>query len=130
MNKLPVYPADQMNVLLRILEEVIRYTRLTNTGTSKSQFLYLYSQDEKGLGQTAKEGDLQSSMLSFFLMSEIAYGFEEEKDNVADGGRVDIVFKSDLMTIPIELKKSLIPPTVEADRRMVFSSMPNICWCY
>jgi hypothetical protein len=49
-------------------------------------------------------------MLNFFRHSKIADGLEHEKAKFVDGGRVDIVYSRDIITIPIELKKSLVRP--------------------
>ena len=42
----------------------------------------------------------------------MAQYFEYEKDKVTSGGRVDIIFQSDKMSIPIEVKKTEESPTV------------------
>ncbi|TAJ07945.1 hypothetical protein DMA11_21865 [Marinilabiliaceae bacterium JC017] len=112
---LPDYPSDKREVFFNIIEEVIRYVRTTLVGNEKKRFPFLYSKSEKiasknGLGQDALEEDLQKSMLTYFEHSKIADGLDHEKSKFVDGGRVDIVYKKDLITIPIELKKSLNRP--------------------
>ena len=49
-------------------------------------------------------------MLTYFEHSKIADGLDHEKSKFVDGGRVDILYKKDSITIPIELKKSLQRP--------------------
>lgn len=108
---LPDYNNEKRTAFLNILEEVIRYTRLTLSGNDKSRFSFLYSKSEsngKGKGQDAVEQDLQDSMLFFLEHSKIADGLDHEKSKFVDGGRVDILYKKDVITVPIELKRSLL----------------------
>jgi len=105
---LPNYPRVKWQAFFNIVEEVIRYARITFTGNEKKRFLFLFSETEGGSGQKASEQDLQNSMISFFEHSKIADGLEHEKAKFVDGGRVDILYNKDIITIPIELKKSLI----------------------
>lgn len=107
---LPNYNLEKRTAFLNVLEEVIRYTRSTLVNNDKKRFLFLYSKSEKGKGQESSEQDLQDSMLSYFEHSKIADGLEHEKSKFVDGGRVDILYKKDVITIPIELKKSIIRP--------------------
>ncbi|GEL12133.1 hypothetical protein SAMN05192550_3113 [Flavobacterium glycines] len=106
---LPDYKNEKRTAFLNILEEVIRYTRLTLSGNDKSRFSFLYSKSENnGKGQDAVEQDLQDSMLFFLEHSKIADGLDHEKSKFVDGGRVDILYKKDVITVPIELKRSLL----------------------
>ena len=112
---LPNYPTKKRTIFLKILEEVIRYTRATSVGYEKKRFSFLYSKSERVggvacLGEDASEEDLQDSMLAYFQHSKIADGLDHEKAKFVDGGRVDIVYSNNIMTIPIELKKSLSRP--------------------
>nr|WP_309758722.1 hypothetical protein [Flavobacterium sp.] len=107
---LPNYNGEKRAAFLNVLEEVIRYTRSTLVNNDKKRFLFLYSKSEKGKGQDSSEQDLQNSMISYFEHSKIADGLEHEKSRFVDGGRVDILYKKDTITIPIELKKSIIRP--------------------
>jgi len=104
--ELPNYNQDKLRVFLRVLEEVIRYTYRTTINSSKKEFLFLYNKSEGGKGSDALEEDLQDSMYDKLVSTRIAYGFEHERPKFTDGGRVDIVFKTDLVTFPIELKKT------------------------
>jgi len=106
-NVLPNYPANKRQVFMNVLEEVIRYARTTFVNNDKSRYKFLFSTNEGGKGQTAIEQDLQDSMLLYFEHSKIADGLEHEKAKFVDGGRVDILYKKDIITIPMELKKSL-----------------------
>ena len=84
---------------------------MTFVDNDKSRFSFLYSKSEKnGKGQDAVEQDLQDSMLFFFEHSKIADGLGHEQSKFVDGGRVDILYKKDIITIPIELKRSLMRP--------------------
>jgi hypothetical protein len=107
---LPNYPKDKFEIFFNIVEEVIRYTRVTLVGNERNRFLFLFDERGKGKGQKATEQDLQDSMYSYFVHSKIADGLELEKAKFVDGGRVDILYKKDIISIPIELKKSLNRP--------------------
>lgn len=109
-NHLPDYPTDKMEAFFNILEETIRYARVSFVDNQKKRFSFLFSQSEGGKGTNALEQDLQDSMILYFEHSKIADGLEHEKAKFVDAGRVDILYKKDLITIPIELKKSLNRP--------------------
>ena len=113
---LPEYPKDKLEAYFAIVEEVIRYARDTFVETDRKQYPFVFVKSgsfTEGKGQDALEEDLQDSMLHFFKFSKIADGLRHEKAKFVDGGRVDILYKKDLITIPIELKKSLNRPTTE-----------------
>ena len=93
-----------------IVQEVIRYIRATSVGHDKKCYNFLFCEASNGKGQKAIEQDLQDSMYSYFEHSKIADGLEYEKPRFVDGGRVDILYKNDIITIPIELKRSLKRP--------------------
>ena len=115
-NHLPNYPEAQLEAYFKIIEEVIRYARSTFADSDRKRFAFLYSQSPDftmGKGQSALEQDLQDSMLQFFEHSAIKDGLDHEKARFVDGGRVDILYKKDLITIPIELKKSKQRPTIQ-----------------
>jgi hypothetical protein len=111
--RLPNYSTERKALFYLVLEEVIRYARSSLVGNTKARFQFLFSVKDEGKGTTAVEQDLQDSMISFFEHSRISSGLEHEKAKFVDGGRVDIVYKRDSITIPIELKKSLDRPTLE-----------------
>jgi len=110
---LPHYPPIQRHAFMNVLEEIIRYVKISLVNNDKKRFKFLFSEVQGGKGQKAVEQDLQDSMLLFFEHSSIADGLEHEKTKFVDGGRVDIVYKKDFITIPIELKKTLEQPNVE-----------------
>ena len=115
---LPDFSPKKMQIYFAIMEELIRYTQRSIAGSSKSEFQFLYAKSEHGKGQEAVEADLQDHLYNYLLLTDIAYGFEHEKAKFVDGGRVDIVFKNDEMTVPIELKKTLrrsTPTSIEDD---------------
>lgn len=112
---LPNYPEYKLEGYFRIVEEVIRYARISFVDNDRRRFPFLYAKDahfKEGKGKNAIEQDLQDSMLRFFEHSRIRDGLDHEKARFVDGGRVDILYKKDLITIPIELKKSLNRPSV------------------
>jgi hypothetical protein len=113
---LPDYDSEKRTAFLNILEEVIRYARVTLVGNEKSRFSFLFNSKavKNGKGQDAVEQDLQDSMLSFFENSKIADGLDYERSKFVDGGRVDILYQKDIITIPIELKKSVVRPSEAA----------------
>lgn len=110
--KLINYSENKLEAYFNVLEEVIRYARTTFVKNNRNRFPFLYSKInfDKGKGQDAKEEDLQTSMWEFLEHSKIADGLDNEKTRFVDGGRVDIVYSKDLITVPIELKKSLNRP--------------------
>ena len=102
---LPNYPIEKHQAFFNILEELIRYTRNTLVGHTKKHYSFLFSEPD-GKGQTTSEQDLQDDMIAYFEHSKIADGISHEQAKFVDGGRVDILYKKDIITIPIELKKS------------------------
>ncbi len=104
--KLPTYPEDKLAIFSNVLEEVIRYCYATFVGFDKNKFGFLFSEEQNGKGEKAIEQDLQDSMYDYFKHSALADGFDHEIPKFVDGGRVDIVYKKEIMTIPIELKKT------------------------
>ncbi len=127
-NFLPDYPETKLEAYFKIVEEVIRYTRTTFVDSDRKRFAFLYAQSpdfKKGKGQNALEQDLQDSMLRFFEHSAIKDGLDHEKARFVDGGRVDIVYKKDLITIPIELKKSKQRPTIKEIEDQYIAQVQN-----
>jgi hypothetical protein len=110
----PDYPSYKMEIFSNLLEEVIRYCARTFTRHERSKFQFLFSKAFGGKGEDALEEDLQNDMIAFFEHSKVADGLDHEKAKFVDGGRVDIVYVKDGITIPIELKKSLTRPTLES----------------
>jgi hypothetical protein len=102
-----------MKIFLKIIEEVIRYAQTSFIGSSKSDYLFLYAESEGGLGQKAAESHLQDSLYKILKLTSLAPGLEHEKAKFVDGGRVDIVYKNDLVTFPIELKKTQEKVTID-----------------
>ena len=123
---LPNYPKEKHIVFFNIIEEIIRYTRVSLVGNEKKRFAVMYSEAFNGLGQKAKEQDLQDSMIAYFEHSKIADGLGHEHAKFVDGGRVDIVYKKDLITIPIELKKSLNRQDETSLEQKLYCSSTNI----
>lgn len=112
--QLPKLDIEKQDIFFSVLAEVIRYAQHSHLGYSKSKFLFLFSKQVKGgLGTDVVESDLQDDLFGSLKNSTIAQYFEYEKDKVASGGRVDIIFQCDKMRIPIEIKKTDESPTVE-----------------
>jgi len=111
---LPSYDSLKKAIFLNVVEEIIRYTIATITGYDKKRFLFLFAKSEGGLGEEAIERDLQDDMFAYFQHSKIADGLDHEKSKFVDGGRVDIVYRKDIITIPIELKRALKQHTFES----------------
>lgn len=130
MTKLPEYDKRKLNVFMRILEEIIRYLILTIRHKRTEEFKFLYTQENKGKGDRASERDLQDSLYKHFQYSSIAYGAEEEINNFADGGRVDIVFKIDNYTFPIELKKTKQKISKESVREKYLEQLHSYIYSY
>ncbi|MFS3927305.1 hypothetical protein ACL9SP_01435 [Priestia flexa] len=105
-SKIPSYPEKKLTVFKRIIEEIIKYLMLTIRSKRSEVFNFLYTEEHNGKGNKATERDLQNSLYRHFEYSRIAYGAVEEINNFADGGRIDIVFKFNNYTFPIELKKT------------------------
>lgn len=96
-----------------MLAEVIRYAQHSHLGYDRAKFPFLFSKKAGGLGEDTVESNLQDDLFESFKHTSIAQYFEYEKERVADGGRVDIIFQCDKMRIPIEVKKTDKPPTIE-----------------
>jgi hypothetical protein len=103
---IPHYSEQKLNIFMRILEETIRYLMLTVKSKRTEDFNFLYLEKHGGKGNKASERDFQDSLYKHYLYSKIAYVAEEEISNFADGGRIDIVFKLNKFTFPVELKKT------------------------
>lgn len=110
---LPDWDIEKQKIFFDVLAHVIRYAYHSNWGYDKSKFLFLFSKNVTGgIGTDAKEGHLQDDLFESLKHTSIAQYFEYEKDKVTSGGRVDIIFQSDKMSIPIEVKKTEESPTV------------------
>lgn len=90
-----------------VLADLIRYTVLSTAQKSgyHDNFKFLYT-------SKAVERDLQDSLMFFLKVNSTrADKYSPERKNIADGGRVDILYNSDSITLPIELKKTDKPIT-------------------
>lgn len=104
--ELPNYSSEKLLIFMKIMEQIIKYLMLTVRNKRDDMYSFLYTEKHKGKGDTASEKDLQDSLFKHLQYSRIAYGSSEEEINFADGGRIDIVYKIDNYTFPIELKKT------------------------
>lgn len=96
--EIPDYPQSKFLELILVLRDTINYFINTSRG-SELRFPFLYN-------STAKEVDLQESMMTHFSTSNRASKYTPEVVEAADGGRVDILFKSNSLELPLELKRS------------------------
>ncbi|HEY5591326.1 MAG TPA: hypothetical protein VIK55_09940 [Paludibacter sp.] len=111
---LPNLEKEKQSIFFTVVAEIIRYAQHSHLGYNKSKFLFLFSKQVKGgLGDDAQESDLQVDLYESLKHGAIAQYFEYEKDKVVSGGRVDIIFKCDIMSVPIEIKKTKESPTKE-----------------
>ncbi len=83
---------------LLILSEIINYQLRSNLNMGHFKILY-----EKG---KVSEADYQDSIYLHLALSQEGRNYTFEKSKVADGGRVDILYSDDHVTIPIEIKKT------------------------
>lgn len=100
--KLKTYPVKKMYEFQGVLSDIIRYVHLsTQAKNNFSGFLkFLFNKN-------AEEKDLQDSLMAFLRMNTSrGSSYRAEVSDVADGGRVDILFEIDGLTVPIELKKT------------------------
>nr|WP_288210092.1 hypothetical protein [uncultured Dysgonomonas sp.] len=110
---LPDLNVEKQKIFFDVLAHIIRYAYHSHLGYDKSKFLFLFSKNVTGgIGTDAKEGHLQDSLFENLKHTSIAQYFEYEKNKVASGGRVDIIFQCDEMRIPIEVKKTDESPTI------------------
>lgn len=98
---IPEYPKHRLLEFQLVLEDIIRYVKRSSEGeTSNPNFSFLF--DEKAL-----EKDLQQSMMNMLkFASDRADFYSEENKEFTDGGRVDIKYQNQSITIPIELKRT------------------------
>ncbi|MFJ5792688.1 hypothetical protein ACIP9G_21740 [Lysinibacillus sp. NPDC093197] len=127
---IPNYSEQKLNTFMRILEETIRYLMLTVKSKRSDDFNYLYIEKHNGKGDKASERDFQDSLYKHFLYSKIAYASEEEINNFADGGRIDIVFKLNNLTFPIELKKTKNPISKVSIREKYLEQLHTYIYSY
>lgn len=104
---------EKQMIFFEVLAQVIRYAYHSHLGYDKSKFLFLFSKKVTGgFGAEALESHLQISLFESLKHTSMAQYFDYERGKVASGGRVDIIFQSDKMRIPIEVKKTDESPTV------------------
>ena len=97
------YPKEKMYAFQSVLSDVIRYVHFSlQSKNNYSDFLkFLFSSE-------AEEKELQDSLVAFLKMnSGRASSYRAEVSDVADGGRVDVLYEVDEITIPIELKRTV-----------------------
>jgi hypothetical protein len=111
--KIPNMDMKKQDIFFKVLAEVIRYAQHSHLGYNKNKFLFLFSKKAGGLGEDALESDLQNDLFENLKHTPIAQYFEYEKEKAANGGRVDIIFRCDKMSIPIEVKKTRESPTIK-----------------
>lgn len=96
---LPSYGTEKLREASLVLRDVINYMINAWRG-GKDEFEFLFD-------PITKEAALQKSMMIYFKASDRSGRYTPEVKDFADGGRVDIVYRSDSLELPIELKRSL-----------------------
>jgi hypothetical protein len=94
---LPSFSIEKFTEFGHVLRDVINYFINCVRG-EKARFSFLFKPN-------ALELELQQSMLTFLRAGPRAGYYLSEVKEFADGGRVDIVYNSPLMQLPIELKR-------------------------
>lgn len=98
-DKVTGYPLEKLLNFRLVLRDVVNYF-IRSTRANKRALPFLFKND-------AVEKDLQDSMMEYFGMSNRGSSYIPEVTEAADGGRVDILFKSNSFELPIELKRSI-----------------------
>lgn len=111
--QLPMYPIAKFQEFVLVLNDFLKYFILAQRG-GKDRFPYLFKAD-------AKEKDLQDGLLSFLQFSERAEHYLPEVKEIADGGRVDIIYYRDAIQLPIEIKRSFAQPSWETIKESYLS---------
>jgi hypothetical protein len=122
--KIPDYPDHKLLDYKIILSDLIRYMLRAASKKRSGQdfFKFLYQSD-------ASENDLQESILAHLEMaSGASKRYRSETPEIADGGRVDILFESDNATIPIELKKTDKKPSNDTIKDNYLGQAQTYCY--
>ena len=103
---LPAYPLEKYSEFGCVLRDVVNYFINCVRG-DKGRFGFLFKPN-------ALEVELQQSMLTHLEAGPRASLYLSEVKEFADGGRVDIVYNSNKIQLPIELKRDFEALTWEA----------------
>lgn len=115
-SKIPTYNQKKLSEFKRILEEIIKYLILTIKSKRDTDFNLFYLEKHGGGGSRVSEREFQNNLYRYLQRGNIAYGAQEEIENFANGGRVDIVFKLKDFVFPVELKKTNRPISQQSIR--------------
>lgn len=127
---LPEYPYENFLTFMNVLEHIISYT-ISTIQSNKKDYLFLYSKKSGGFGEDALEKDLQDNMYKYLMSTRLNnLTLNYEKKDFADGGRVDIVYSDNKITIPIELKKTNEEITDENIRNKYLSQIQTYTYSY
>lgn len=121
---IPSYSQEKFSEFKVVLSDVIRYLQIavSQKNSGKKLFKYLFD-------ASAVENDLQQSMFAYFQMSSGVSGrYALEVNEVADGGRVDILYTCDAITLPIELKKTNLKPNKDTISDNYLSQAQTYCY--
>ena len=119
----PSYPAEKFLEFKLVLSDVIRYATIAASQKKTGEGLFKFLFDEN-----ATEGNLQESMYAYLQMSPVGTKYKPEVSEVADGGRVDILYTSDKVVIPIELKRTKSKPTKESIAKKYLGQAQTYCY--
>lgn len=121
---IPNYSLEKLIEFKIVLSDVIRYVLSATSQKASGGGFFKYLFDDN-----ASENDLQDSIYAYLDMkSGCRYKYSKEVAEVADGGRVDILYKSDSSTIPIELKKTNQKPTPESIVEFYLGQAQTYCY--
>ncbi|SHJ71661.1 hypothetical protein SAMN05519226_0087 [Cycloclasticus pugetii] len=121
---IPNYSQKKLSEFKVVLSDVIKYSQIaaSQKKSGKDFFKYLFDAN-------ASEDDLQQSMFAYFQMNScVSSKYKLEVDEVADGGRVDILYSSDSVVLPIELKKTDVKPSIDNIADSYLSQAQTYCY--
>lgn len=98
---LPDFEDKKLYYFSKVIAIIINY--IFNISQMPKQSFPIYYEDYKGKLQ---EKDFQYDLFNYLRKSNFSSYISIENTNIADGGRVDILFKIDDIVFPIEIKKT------------------------
>jgi hypothetical protein len=121
---MPDYPNDKLLEFQVVLSDVIRYMLAASSQKASGGGFFNYLFDKN-----SSENDLQESMYAYLGMkSSFGARYSKEVSEVADGGRVDILYSSDCITLPVELKKTELKPTNDSIAELYLGQAQTYCY--
>lgn len=122
----PNYPHSKFLEFQTVLSDIIRYTLVAVSQKTSGGGFFKFLFDNN-----ASENDLQESIYAYLTMnSEFGSRYKKEVTEVADGGRVDVLYISDKVTIPVELKKTDYKPSADSISKNYLAQTQTYCYPY